>query len=63
MELLSAWSAIEIALWDILGKRTGQTVYNLLGGYNASATGIVRLRQQLVNTASPSTTTSAMPCA
>jgi galactonate dehydratase len=31
-ELLSAWSAIEIALWDILGKRTGQPVYNLLGG-------------------------------
>lgn len=32
LELLSAWSAIEIALWDILGKRTGQPVYNLLGG-------------------------------
>src|SRR6185312_7328966 len=32
MELLSAWSAIEIALWDILGKRTGEPVYNLLGG-------------------------------
>ncbi len=32
MELLSAWSAIEIALWDILGKRTGLPVYNLLGG-------------------------------
>jgi galactonate dehydratase len=32
MEVLSAWSAIEIALWDILGKRTGQPVYNLLGG-------------------------------
>src|ERR1035437_6603364 len=32
MELLAAWSAIEIALWDILGKRTGQPVYNLLGG-------------------------------
>ena len=32
MELLSAWSAIEIALWDILGKRTGVPVYNLLGG-------------------------------
>jgi galactonate dehydratase len=32
MELLSAWSAIEIALWDILGKRCGQPVYNLLGG-------------------------------
>jgi galactonate dehydratase len=32
MELQSAWSAIEIALWDILGKHTGQPVYNLLGG-------------------------------
>lgn len=32
MELLSAWSAIEIALWDILGKRCGQPVYNLIGG-------------------------------
>ena len=32
MELVSAWSAVEIALWDILGKRTGQPVYNLLGG-------------------------------
>jgi galactonate dehydratase len=32
MELLSAWSAVEIALWDILGKRTGEPVYNLLGG-------------------------------
>ncbi|MBV9812620.1 MAG: mandelate racemase/muconate lactonizing enzyme family protein, partial [Acetobacteraceae bacterium] len=32
MELLSAWSAIELALWDILGKRSGEPVYNLLGG-------------------------------
>jgi galactonate dehydratase len=32
MELLSAWSAIEIALWDIVGKYTGVPVYNLLGG-------------------------------
>jgi galactonate dehydratase len=31
-ELMGAWSAIEIALWDILGKRTGLPVYNLLGG-------------------------------
>jgi len=29
---LSAWSAIEIALWDIVGKAAGQPVYNLLGG-------------------------------
>ena len=32
MELLSAWSAIEIASWDIIGKISGQPVYNLLGG-------------------------------
>ncbi|HET6184632.1 MAG TPA: mandelate racemase/muconate lactonizing enzyme family protein [Acetobacteraceae bacterium] len=32
MELLAAWSAIEIALWDILGKRCNQPVYNLIGG-------------------------------
>jgi len=36
MELLSAWSAIEIALWDILGKRCGQPVYNLIGGRSRS---------------------------
>ncbi len=32
MELLSAWSAIEIALWDILGKKTNEPVCNLIGG-------------------------------
>lgn len=32
MELYSARSAIEQALWDIAGKATGQPVYNLLGG-------------------------------
>jgi galactonate dehydratase len=32
MELLSAWSAIEIASWDIVGKIAGLPVYNLLGG-------------------------------
>src|ERR1051325_7857906 len=32
MELLSAWSAIEFASWDIIGKICGQPVYNLLGG-------------------------------
>ena len=32
MELSSAWSAIEIASWDIIGKICGQPVYNLLGG-------------------------------
>ena len=31
-ELSSAWSAVEIASWDILGKRTGLPVYNLIGG-------------------------------
>ena len=28
----SAWSAIEIALWDIVGKIAGLPLYNLLGG-------------------------------
>ncbi len=32
VELLAAWSAVEIASWDILGKRTGLPVYNLIGG-------------------------------
>ena len=32
LELLSAWSAIEIASWDIIGKRAGLPVYNLIGG-------------------------------
>jgi galactonate dehydratase len=31
-ELSSAWSAVEIASWDILGKLAGLPVYNLLGG-------------------------------
>lgn len=31
-ELLAAWSAVEIASWDIIGKHTGLPVYNLLGG-------------------------------
>ena len=32
IDVLCAWSAIEIALWDIVGKAAGQPVYNLLGG-------------------------------
>jgi len=32
MELYCAISGIEHALWDIVGKTTGQPVYNLLGG-------------------------------
>ena len=32
LELMAAWSAIEIASWDIIGKRAGLPVYNLLGG-------------------------------
>ncbi len=32
MEFYCAISAIELALWDIVGKATGQPVYNLLGG-------------------------------
>jgi L-lyxonate dehydratase len=34
--VLEAISAIDIALWDILGKATGQPVYNLLGGRTRS---------------------------
>lgn len=29
---IEALSAIDVALWDIMGKATGQPVYNLLGG-------------------------------
>jgi galactonate dehydratase len=32
VELLAAWSAVEIASWDILGKRTGLPINNLIGG-------------------------------
>src|SRR5262249_44092971 len=31
-ELSAAWSAVEIASWDIVGKHTGLPVYNLIGG-------------------------------
>lgn len=32
VDFYSAWSSIEIACWDIIGKICGQPVYNLLGG-------------------------------
>jgi galactonate dehydratase len=32
LDLMSAWSAIEIALWDIVAKAAGQPLYNILGG-------------------------------
>jgi galactonate dehydratase len=32
LDLLSAWSAIEIAMWDIVAKHANLPLYNLLGG-------------------------------
>src|SRR4029077_7295833 len=32
LELMAAWSAIEIASWDICGKRARLQMYNLMGG-------------------------------
>lgn len=32
ISMMGVFSGIEIAIWDILGKATGQPVYNLLGG-------------------------------
>ena len=32
LDLMSAWSAIEIAMWDIVAKHAGQPLYNILGG-------------------------------
>ena len=29
---MRAMSAVDIALWDLLGKATGQPIYKLLGG-------------------------------
>ena len=32
LDLLSAWSALEIAMWDIVAKHAGLPLYNILGG-------------------------------
>ena len=32
LDLMSAWSAIEIAMWDIVAKAANQPLYNILGG-------------------------------
>lgn len=32
LDLMSAWSALEIAMWDIVAKRAGMPLYNILGG-------------------------------
>ena len=32
LDLLSAWSALEIAMWDIVAKHAGLPLYNMLGG-------------------------------
>jgi galactonate dehydratase len=32
LDLLSAWSALEIAMWDIVAKRANLPLYNILGG-------------------------------
>ena len=32
LDLLSAWSALEIAMWDIVAKRASLSLYNILGG-------------------------------
>src|SRR5215469_4109703 len=32
LDLLSAWSALEIAMWDIVAKRAKLPLYNVLGG-------------------------------
>jgi galactonate dehydratase len=32
LDLMSAWSGIEIALWDIVAKAAGEPLYNILGG-------------------------------
>ncbi|PTM39859.1 mandelate racemase/muconate lactonizing enzyme family protein [Bosea sp. 124] len=32
VDFFCAWSAIELAMWDIVGKKAGLPLYNLLGG-------------------------------
>lgn len=32
LDLLSAWSALELSMWDIVAKAAGQPLYNILGG-------------------------------
>ena len=44
---MRAISAIDLALWDLLGKATGQTVMNLLGGQTRET---IRIYNTCVNT-------------
>lgn len=37
VDFLCAWSAIEIALWDIVGKKADLPLYNILGGASREA--------------------------
>ena len=37
---MRAISAIDVALWDLLGQYTGQPIYNLLGGRNRESVAV-----------------------